>query len=210
MLCWLCTLSFKRALAKARQAETENRLTKKRPSTDKQSSVPQSNQQQQPQIKENHKKLQRIDSSKQVLPEIPEKIARNSGVSIDPNSSDHLVAMTQLKEKIASLEKRLSLKDRELLAKDKLITELKSTNFESENKMRTKMRDTEKFYEAKVDVLNKKVANLLKEVAQLSKGTKKGLNASSHALNNVTTALAKENSGSGSASNSGTDSPNTT
>lgn len=208
MLCWLCTLSFKRALAKARQAETENRLTKKRPSTDKQPSVPQSNQQQ-PQIKENHKKLQRIDSSKQVLPEIPEKIARNSGVSIDPNSSDHLVAMTQLKEKIASLEKRLSQKDRELLTKDKLITELKSTNFESENKLRSKMRDSEKYYEAKVDVLNKKVANLLKEVAQLSKGTKKGSNASSHALNNVT-ALAKENSGSGSASNSGTDSPTTT
>lgn len=208
MLCWLCTLSFKRALAKARQAETENRLTKKRSSTDKQPSVPQSNQQQS-QIKDNHKKLQRIDSSKQVLPEIPEKIARNSGVSIDPNSSDHLVAMTQLKEKIAGLEKRLSQKDRELLAKDKQITELKGTNFESENKMRTKMRDTEKFYEAKVDVLNKKVAGLLKEVAQLSKGTKKNSNASNQALNNVT-ALAKENSGSGSASNSGTDSPTTT
>lgn len=191
--------------------ETDNRLTKKRPSTDKQP-VPQGNQQQQ-QIKENHKKIQRTDSSKQVLPEIPEKIPRNSGVSIDPNSSDHVVAMTQLKEQIASLQKRLAQKDRDLLAKDKQMTELKSKNFTSENEMRNKMRDTEKFYESKIDVLNKKVASLLKEVAQLSKSTKKGPSVRS-GINSDTSSTVKENrtenSGSGSASGgSGTDSPNT-
>ncbi|XP_055318334.1 protein FAM76A [Sitodiplosis mosellana] len=206
LLCWLCTLSFKRALAKARQVETDNRLTKKRPSTDKQP-VPQGNQQQQ-QIKENHKKIQRTDSSKQVLPEIPEKIPRNSGVSIDPNSSDHVVAMTQLKEQIASLQKRLAQKDRDLLAKDKLMTELKSKNFTSENEMRNKMKETEKFYEAKIDVLNKKLSSLLKEVAQLSKNTKKSAVTTASSANN-TVAAVKENSGSGSASGSGTDSPTT-
>lgn len=172
--------------------------------------MPQANQQQQ-QIKENHKKIQRSDSSKQVLPEIPEKIPRNSGVSIDPNSSDHVVAMTQLKEQIASLQKRLAQKDRDLLAKDKLMTELKSKNFTSENEMRNKMKETEKFYEAKIDVLNKKLSSLLKEVAQLSKNTKKGgamTTASSGGTNN-TVATVKENSGSGSASGSGTDSPTT-
>lgn len=187
--------------------ETDNRLTKKRPSTDKQP-VPQQNQQQ-PQIKENHKKIQRTDSSKQVLPEIPEKIPRNSGVSIDPNSSDHVVAMTQLKEQIASLQKRLVQKDRELLAKDKHMTELKSKNFTSENEMRNKMRDTEKFYESKIDVLNKKVSNLLKEIAQLSKNTKKGGVTAASIVNSNAVAAIKENSGSGSASGSGTDSPTT-
>lgn len=186
--------------------ETDNRLTKKRPSTDNKQSVPQQNQQQQ-QIKENHKKIQRTDSSKHLLPEIPEKIPRNTGVSIDPNSSDHVVAMTQLKEQIASLQKRLTLKDRELLTKDKNMTELKSKNFTSENEMRNKMKEAEKFYEAKIDVLNKKVSNLLKEVAQLSKTTKKGT-VSSSSINNAVTAV-KENSGSGSASGSGTDSPTT-
>lgn len=184
--------------------ETDNRLTKKRPSTDKQP-VPSQNQQQQ-QIKENHKKMQRNDSSKQVLPEIPEKIARNSGVSIDPNSSDHVVAMTQLKEQIAGLQKRLAQKDRELLAKDKHTTELKSKNFTSENEMRNKMKETERFYEAKIDVLNKKVSGLLKEVAQLSKNTKKNMVTASSGTNN-TVASVKENGGS--ASGSGTDSPNT-
>lgn len=145
-------------------------------------------------MKENHKKLSRNEQSKQVLPEIPEKIARNSGASIDPNSSDHVVAMTQLKEQIASLQKRLTMKDKELLAKDKHITELKSKNFTSENELRQKMKDAEKYYDTKIDVLNKKVTTLLKEVAQLSKGQKKIASA---------LVIAKESSG------SGTDSPNT-
>lgn len=142
------------------------------------------------------------------MPEIPEKIPRNSGVSLDANSSDHVVAMTQLKEQIAGLQKRLTQKDRELLAKDKFMTELKSKNFTSENEMRNKMKETEKFYEAKIDVLNKKVSGLLKEVAQLSKTTKKGT-VTAGVTNNVVVVAVKENSGSGSASGSGTDSPTT-
>lgn len=172
-------------------------MSKKRPSSDKP-------QQQQQQMKENHKKQHRSDAPKQVLPEIPEKIARSSGASIDPNSSDHVIAMTQMKEQIASLQKRLTQKDRELLGKDKHITELKSKNFTSENELRTKMRDTEKFYESKVDVLNKKVALLLKEVAQLSKGNKKG-GGGGVSSGGVAVSVATKDSSSG----SGTDSPNT-
>lgn len=40
---------------------------------------------------------------------------------LDPNSSDHVVAMTQLKETIASLQKKVQQKDNELLTKDKLV-----------------------------------------------------------------------------------------
>lgn len=40
---------------------------------------------------------------------------------LDPNSSDHVVAMTQLKETIASLQKKVQQKDNELLSKDKLV-----------------------------------------------------------------------------------------
>lgn len=58
----------------------------------------------------------------------PNKLSRNnSGPGIirgelDPNSSDHVVAMTQLKEQIASLQKQLSLKDSQLLNKDKMVS----------------------------------------------------------------------------------------
>lgn len=180
LLCWLCTLSYKRALAKARQV-TSSRMTKKRPSTDK------------PPAKESssaHKKP-RPEITKPPLPEIPEKVAKNAG---PVDSSEHVVAI-QLKEQIASLQKRLVMKDRELLSKDKHITELKSLNFISENELRTKMKDSEKFYDTKIDVLNKKVAGLLKEVAQLSKGAKKNNS------NNAITVAAKDSGG------SGTDSP---
>ncbi|KAJ6636321.1 Protein FAM76A [Pseudolycoriella hygida] len=179
LLCWLCTLSYKRALAKARQV-TSSRMTKKRPSTDKQQpkEIP-------------SKKSQRQDISKPPLPEIPEKVVKNSG-SVD--SSEHVVAI-QLKEQIANLQKKLQMKDRELLSKDKHITELKSQNFISENELRTKMKDSEKYYETKIEVLNKKVAALLKEVAQLSKGAKKNNS------NNSNSVTAKDSGG------SGTDSP---
>lgn len=55
------------------------------------------------------------------------KIARNNAgpglmrTDLDPNSSDHVVAMTQLKEQIASLQKQLSVKDGQLLTKDKMV-----------------------------------------------------------------------------------------
>lgn len=39
----------------------------------------------------------------------------------DPNSSDHVVAMTQLKEQIASLQKQIIQKDQNLFAKDKQV-----------------------------------------------------------------------------------------
>jgi hypothetical protein len=58
---------------------------------------------------------------------IPSKVSRNNASpaiirgELDPNSSDHVVAMTQLKEKIASLQKQLSMKDAQLLNKDKMV-----------------------------------------------------------------------------------------
>lgn len=161
LLCWLCTSSYKRALAKARQVD---RITKKRPNNDKQKN------------EMNMKKPQRPDISKQLLPDIPEKVARiaNHGIIIDTNSSDHVIAMTELKEKIASLQKKVVQKDRDLLDKDKLITELKARNFTAENELRTRMKDTESFYETKVDILNKKVASLLREIAALTRSNKKG------------------------------------
>lgn len=54
-------------------------------------------------------------------PEVPEKVVRIANNMNDPNSSDHVVAMTQLKETIASLQKKLNMKDKELLEKDKLV-----------------------------------------------------------------------------------------
>lgn len=74
------------------------------------------------------------------------------------------------------------------------ITELKAKHFTIENELRNKMKNTQKEHETKVDQLNQRIQSLLKEVATLSKSTKKDrLAAAKEAAN-------KE-------SGSGTDSP---
>jgi len=142
LLCWLCTCSYKRALVKARQVDRDSRLsTKKRPHAEKEKT------------KENSSKKIHRDLTKQPpnKVEVPEKSSSSrpvvnntntfaAAVTIDPNSSDHVVAMTTLKEQIASLQRRLNQKDKELLEKDKQITELKGKNFDKENEMRKKCR----------------------------------------------------------------------
>lgn len=137
--------------------------------------------------------------------DLPDKISRGNGgngtiaapaaITIDTNSSDHVVAITYLKERIASLEKRLNQKDKELLEKDKQVsdnihmhdelfiitaniynfqlTELKGKNFDKENEMRNRLKEVERLHDMKVDNLNRKVASLLKEIAAMKKSTNK-------------------------------------
>lgn len=56
------------------------------------------------------------------------KMSRNNSgpnlirADIDPNSSDHMVAMTQLKEQIAMLKKQIAQKDALILSKDKMVS----------------------------------------------------------------------------------------
>lgn len=56
----------------------------------------------------------------------PVKAARMAGVHDphDPNSSDHVVAVTQLKEQIAHLNKQISIKESQLLAKDRQVSKI--------------------------------------------------------------------------------------
>ncbi|CAD7082177.1 unnamed protein product [Hermetia illucens] len=220
LLCYLCTSSYKRALLKARQVKEEARMSKKRAhpsekvsSKESGGSAPKKSSSQRSELSSK----QQSSSS-----DVPEKISRqtasNNGglaglggitaaavVTIDPNSSDHVVAMTDLREQIASLQKKLAMKDKELLEKDKLITELKGRNFDNANDMRNKLRETERIYDMKVDLLNKKVASLLKEVASLKKGQKKngttGSNAVVSAISSIDQKESSKDSG-GSATNS--------
>jgi len=72
--------------------------------------------------------------------DLPDKISRGNGgngtiaapaaITVDTNSSDHVVAITYLKERIASLEKRLNQKDKELLEKDKQVGDAKAAGQE--------------------------------------------------------------------------------
>ena len=61
----------------------------------------------------------------------PVKAARIAGVHDphDPNISDHVVAVTSLKEKIANLQKQITVKDGQLLAKEKQVSRLFAKEF---------------------------------------------------------------------------------
>lgn len=65
----------------------------------------------------------------------PAKIARLAGVHDphDPNISDHVVAVTQLKETIANLQKQITIRDSQLLTKDKMVNNLFSFFFYRKN-----------------------------------------------------------------------------
>ncbi|KAJ8974425.1 hypothetical protein NQ317_002453 [Molorchus minor] len=247
LLCWLCTLSYKRALAKTKQGDADRRAHMKISQLHK-------NKHKDGKLRSHSKRPNRPDVTKIPPPDDapPNKVSRNNSAPVliradlDPTSSDHVVAMTQLKEQIASLQKQVNQKNGELLNKDKLapsarlgledpecwssshvyrspaiarvenalwelprereaqelctfakeITELKATNFTTENELRFKLKTLQKEHEGKVDGLNNRISNLLKEIASLSKTAKKGRGASA-------AAAASENN------SSGTDSPST-
>lgn len=46
----------------------------------------------------------------------------NREALVDPNSSDHVVAITELREQVATLQKQLTGKDNQLLAKEKQVS----------------------------------------------------------------------------------------
>ncbi|KAJ8920771.1 hypothetical protein NQ315_004912 [Exocentrus adspersus] len=196
LLCWLCTLSYKRALAKTKQGDADRRAHMKMSQLHK-------NKHKEGKSRSHNKRPNRPDVTKMPPSDDapPNKMARNNSAPVltradlDPNSSDHVVAMTQLKEQIASLQKQLSQKNGELLNKDKLITELKASNFTTENELRKKLKTVQKEHEDKVDFLNNRISNLLREVASLSKTAKKGKGVS------ATSAASGDNN------SSGTDSP---
>ncbi|GJQ82793.1 hypothetical protein Trydic_g13496 [Trypoxylus dichotomus] len=197
LLCWLCTLSFKRALAKTKQSDADRHVIKM--------SQLRESKHKEGKLRSHSKRPQRIDVTKMPPSDAdngpPSKAPRNNAgpglirADVDPNSSDHMVAMTQLKEQIASLQKQLNQRDAQLLSKDKLITELKAKHFTVENEFRNKIKTVEKDHENKIEMLNTRIQNLLKEIASLSKSTKRDRIAAARESSN--------NSG------SGTDSPNT-
>lgn len=196
LLCWLCTQSLKRALARTKQHMSAVDKHKHRSHKSKSS----------------HKDKRKSDMMKSMnsgdlsLDSQPmEKKSKLNPLQdmycllgeLDPNSSDHVVAMTQLKETIASLQKKVQQKDNELLSKDKLITELKAQHHNDTTELRNEMKNKERMNETKFNLMNTKIQNLLKEVATLSKSAKKNNRLTKSALTNA------ENSG------SGTDSPST-
>nr|XP_053653302.1 protein FAM76A-like isoform X2 [Cherax quadricarinatus] len=193
LLCWLCTLSFKRALAKTKVTDParhshiklgsrsghhkEKERPKlsghnKRPNRPDVTKIPQ----EEPPAKLGLYDTDKDTQSMEIHDNIKAVVSRNVGPTrdSDPGTADQLVLITQLREQISRLEKQLSGKDAQLLAKEKQMTELKATQFTIEQELRQKMKNVNRDYDSKVEILQKKIREQNREIALLSKGKKKG------------------------------------
>ncbi|MGH0158007.1 UNVERIFIED_CONTAM: hypothetical protein FKN15_034669 [Acipenser sinensis] len=146
LLCWLCTLSYRRVLQKTKEqrkghtaSSIQNETPKKKPKLET--------------------KPSNGDSS-------------SINQSMDSGGTDNFILISQLKEEVMSLKRLLQQRDQTILEKDKKLTELKADFQYQESNMRTKMNNMEKAHKEAMESQQAKNRDLLKQVAALSKGKK--------------------------------------
>ncbi|KAL7639877.1 UNVERIFIED_CONTAM: hypothetical protein RMT77_009290 [Armadillidium vulgare] len=217
LLCWLCTLSYKRALAKTKVTDPARHSHVKLGLRVSQQHKERSKARR---LSGHNKRPNRPDVTKIPIEEPPPKVSRNVGPTrdSDPSSGDQLALITQLREQIANLEKQLYQKDAQLLGKEKQMTELKAGHFTVEHELRVKMKNIQKDHEMKVESLLKKIKTQGREIAALNKGKNRARGSTASAANSTsfrdssTSSLTVEPASAESTSNneggsSGTDSP---
>uniref|UniRef100_A0A8C5LRR8 Protein FAM76B n=1 Tax=Leptobrachium leishanense TaxID=445787 RepID=A0A8C5LRR8_9ANUR len=187
LLCWLCTLSYKRVLQKTKEQR------KSLGSTHSNSSSSSLTEKDQPHAKHhhhhhhhhhrhgsshhNHKSTTTIQNeTPKKKPKLESKPSNGDSSSInqsaDSGGTDNFVLISQLKEEVMSLKRMLQQRDQTILEKDKKLTELKADFQYQESSLRTKMNGMEKAHKDSVEQLQGKNRELLKQVAALSKGKK--------------------------------------
>lgn len=114
--CWLCKLSYKRALAKAKKSDNDKQRQKKRSADEASMKINSSHKiGNSSSHRSGNNSSQRSETLKVNLSEIPEKIPKTANTG---NNSDLIKD-----EQIASLQKRLQQKDAALLQKDKEVSQ---------------------------------------------------------------------------------------
>ncbi|XP_040832770.1 protein FAM76B isoform X5 [Ochotona curzoniae] len=178
LLCWLCTLSYKRVLQKTK----EQRKTLGSSHSNSSSSLPEKDQHHS-KHHHHHHHHQKPRSRNSIQNETPKKKPKletkpsngdSSSInqSADSGGTDNFVLISQLKEEVMSLKRLLQQRDQTILEKDKKLTELKADFQYQESNLRTKMNSMEKAHKETVEQLQAKNRELLKQVAALSKGKK--------------------------------------
>ncbi|KAG8192816.1 hypothetical protein JTE90_014600 [Oedothorax gibbosus] len=171
LLCWLCTLSYKRALAKTIQGTSRHSSSSKSHHHSSQNHKRSSSHSSKSKKSEHSpSKKPRIDitksSSNGSLP------TSEKSTLLDTGTSDHVVAMHQLIDQIASLEKQLLVKDQEMLSREKTAAEQKSQHSLIERELRLKIQTMQKSHGDIVEDLQSKVRVLQKQVITLTKENK--------------------------------------
>ncbi|XP_044769852.1 protein FAM76A isoform X2 [Neomonachus schauinslandi] len=146
LLCWLCTLSYKRVLQKTKEQRKHLSISSRASH----------------QEKEQYSRLSGGSHYNSFSPDL----------ALDSPGTDHFVIIAQLKEEVATLKKMLHQKDQMILEKEKKITELKADFQYQESQMRAKMNQMEKTHKEVTEQLQAKNRELLKQAAALSKSKK--------------------------------------
>ena len=183
LMCWACSCSYKRALAKTKQQDParHSSVFKKE----------KSHKSEEQRRQEKERKREKYMNSK--MPKRPDVTKLESQGSVENHHSsihhppppkvakreredtDHVGEITQLKEKIAALEKQLRVKDNQLISKDQEITQMKAKVFNEEKLIREKMKLMAKSHEDKVSELQKKTRELQNEISKMRRESKPNL-----------------------------------
>ncbi|MEE6472947.1 hypothetical protein FKM82_009787 [Ascaphus truei] len=175
LLCWLCTLSYKRVLQKTKE---QRKSLGSSHSNSSSSSLTEKDQHNSKHHHHNHHHHHRHGSGHHKIgslsPEPEQGIWKQSSInqSADTGGTDNFVLISQLKEEVMSLKRLLQQRDQTILEKDKKLTELKADFQYQESNLRTKMNVMEKGHKESVELLQGRNRELLKQVAALSKGKK--------------------------------------
>ncbi|XP_030661499.1 protein FAM76A isoform X3 [Nomascus leucogenys] len=175
LLCWLCTLSYKRVLQKTKEQRKHLSGSSRAGHQEKEQYSRLSGG--------GHYNSQKTLSTSSIQNEIPKKKSKFESITtngdsfspdlaLDSPGTDHFVIIAQLKEEVATLKKMLHQKDQMILEKEKKITELKADFQYQESQMRAKMNQMEKTHKEVTEQLQAKNRELLKQAAALSKSKK--------------------------------------
>uniref|UniRef100_A0A8C6MF20 Protein FAM76B n=1 Tax=Nothobranchius furzeri TaxID=105023 RepID=A0A8C6MF20_NOTFU len=165
LLCWLCTLSYRRVLQKTKEqrkgfgSSNSSSLNEKdhHSKSHKSSSIQKETPKKKPKLE---MKPSNGDSSSSITQ------------SMDSGGTDNFILISQLKEEVMSLKRLLQQRDQTILEKDRKLTELKADFQYQESSMRVKMNQMEKSHKEAMEQQQTKNRELMKQVAALSKGKK--------------------------------------
>ncbi|XP_014746058.1 PREDICTED: sestrin-2 isoform X2 [Sturnus vulgaris] len=169
LLCWLCTLSYKRVLQKTKE-QCKHLSSSSRASLQEKEQFSRLSS-------GSHYNSQKTLSTSSIQNEIPKKKAKFDAISangdsfspdlaLDSPGTDHFVIIAQLKEEVATLKKMLHQKDQMILEKEKKITELKADLQYQESQMRAKMNQMEKTHKEVMEQLQERGIKAPRELAR--------------------------------------------
>ena len=89
------------------------------------------------------------------------------------DDTDHVAEITQLKEKIASMQKTITVKNNELIQKQGEMTAMKAKLFNEEQVIKVKMKKMQSHHDDKVFELQQKIQSLQNELAKAKRDASK-------------------------------------